>query len=479
MKYFLIVLFLCTTIEAQTILPTQIDKQIIGFTFNEDFSQARKISQEQINKNPNSPKYYYYMINAKILEYYQKVAELAPEKREEGRKKLNREIIKYCEGVVQKFEDASLNTENKFYFSTIYGYLARVYGVDGSWWSAFRTGLKAKNLAEEVIKANSNFYDAYLVIGMLNYYSDRLSGVAGFIAGALGFSGDREKGLSQLRLAYEKGSLTFGQSAQTLIEVYSSLEDNETAAIPVFENFLMQFPENKRTLNAFCLELMSVWEFKKVESIIKADNRNLVSEYVKARFYDMRAEGDNAIKFGEAAVENEREQPRGGVSASRYIVVYNAWLDGDNVRIRKHYAELNERSLENFNLAKKYERENKWLRELTSLIAKDKSVAEFEAFTKTSPDFKNLNDLADQHNYLMGSFYYKNNLFDKAETWFKKSVTSKNERLRNTAVKHLLEIYLKATVDKSKAKYLADVINDIDNDRLSYRARDLEKKYNL
>jgi len=79
----------------------------------------------------------------------------------------------------------------------------------------------------------------------------------------------------------------------------------------------------------------------------------------------------------------------------------------------------------------------------------------------------------------MGSYYYKNNLLDKAELWFKKSVASSNERERNTAVKYLLEIYLKSTVDRSKAKYLADVIDDIENDRLSYRARDLEKKYNL
>lgn len=479
MKYLILNLFLLTITTAQSIQPTQIDKQIIGFTFNEDFSQAIKLTQEQINKNLNSPKYYYYMINAKILEYYEKVAALTPEKRDEGRKKLNGEIIKYCEGIVEKFEDAVLDTENKFYFSTIYGYLARVYGVDGSWWSAFRTGLKAKNMAEEVIKANPNFYDAYLVIGMLNYYSDRLSGVAGFIAGALGFSGDREKGLSQLRLAYEKGSITFGQSAQTLIEVYSNLEDNETAAIPIYENFLKRFPENSRTLNAYCLELISVWDFRKVENIIKADNNNLLSEYVKARFFDMRGENDKAIKFGEAAIANENNQPRGGASSSRYIIVYNAWLTGDLTRIKRYSGELNERSIENFNLAKKNERESKWLHALTNMIAKEKSQTEFEAFAKSAPDFKNSTDIADQYNYLMGSFYYKNNLFDKAELWFKKSISSKNERSRNTAIKHLLEIYLKSNVDKSKAKYLANIIDDIDNDRLSYRARDLEKKYNL
>ncbi|MFA7418756.1 MAG: hypothetical protein WCZ90_03645 [Melioribacteraceae bacterium] len=479
MKYFLFVLLFCSLINAQSIEPTQIDQQIISLSFNENFSQAIKLSQEQINKNPNSPKYYYYIINAKILEYYQKVAELSQEKRDEERKALNSEIIKYCENIVDKFEDASLNTENKFYFSTIYGFLARVYGVDGSWWSAFRTGLKAKALAEEVIKANPSFYDSYLVIGMLNYYSDRLSGVAGFIAGALGFSGDREKGLTQLRLAYEKGSITFGLAAQTLIEVYSNLEDNESAAVPVFENFLKRFPENKRTLNAYCQELLSIWDLKKVESIIKSDRQNLVSEFVRARFYDMRGESSLAIKFAEAAIADEKHQPRGAAGSSRYIIVYNAWLTGDNARVKKHLPELNERSLESFNLSKKYEKESKWLHELIVQIALGKNLGEFESYTKSAPDFRYAKELIDQYNYLIGSYYYKNNTLDKAELWFKKSVPSSNERERNTAVKYLMEIYLKSTVDKSKAKYLVDVIDDIDNDRLSYRARDLEKKYNL
>ncbi|MDP2039246.1 MAG: hypothetical protein Q8L04_17845 [Ignavibacteria bacterium] len=479
MKYFLFVLLCNFVLHAQVVVPTQLDEQIISFTFNENFSQAIKLSQEQIYKNPNSPKYYYYMINVRILEYYQKVAELPQEKRDEGRKTLNGEIIKYCESVVDKFEDTSLNTENKFYFSTIYGYLARVYGVDGSWWSAFRTGLKAKRLAEEVVKANPNFYDAYLVIGMLNYYSDRLSGVAGFIAGALGFSGDRELGLTQLRLAYEKGSLTFGLAAQTLIEVYSNLEDNEAAAIPIYESFLKKFPANKRTLNAYCLELLSIWDFKKVEGIIKADKQNFVSEFVRARYHDMRGESELAIKYAEEALTDEKHQPRGAANSSRYIAIYNAWLIGDNARVKKHMLELNERSLENFNLLNKYEKESKWLRGLTIQIALGKSQPEFEAYIKTAPDFRNAKELADQFNYLIGSYCYKNGLYDKAETWFKKSLTSTNERERNTAIKYLLEIYLKSTVDKSKAKYLADIIDDIDNDRLTYRARDLEKKYDL
>jgi hypothetical protein len=193
----------------------------------------------------------------------------------------------------------------------------------------------------------------------------------------------------------------------------------------------------------------------------------------------MRGESGLAIKFGELAIADEKNQPRGGAAVCRYIVVYNAWLNGDNKRVQNHLPELNERSLENFNLAKRFPKESKWLHGLTIQLSLGKSLAEFEAYTKSAPDFSGVKDLADRYNFLMGSYYYKNNLFDKAELWFKKSIASSDERERNTAVKFLLEIYLKNTVDKSKAKYLADVIDDIDNIRLNYRVRDLEKKYNL
>ena len=175
MKKLIFLLFLSFIINAKPEKPNQIDQQIINYTFNEDFDLAKKVAQEQIKQNPNSPKYYYYYISVKILEYYQKVAELTPENRAEGRKALNKEIIDYCETTIDKFDDSNFTTENKFYYGMIYGYLARISGVDGSWWSAFRKGMTAKGIMEDIIKADSQFYDAYLMLGMLNYYLDRFS----------------------------------------------------------------------------------------------------------------------------------------------------------------------------------------------------------------------------------------------------------------------------------------------------------------
>jgi hypothetical protein len=479
MKYLLILLFVSAVISAKPIEPTLIDQQIITLTFNEQYDQAKKICQEQINLNPGSPKYYYYIINTKILEYYQRVAELDPAERDEGRKTLNKEIIDYCENVLDKIDDSKLGLENKFYYGTIHAYLARVYGVDASWWSAFKSGKKAKSIMEEIVKTDPQFFDAYLVLGMLGYYADRMSGITSFIAGVLGFSGDREKGLAHLQLAYEKGKLTFGQSALTLIEVYTSLEGNEYAALPYFESFLNRFPKNKRTLNAYCQTLMNIWELRKVENIIKNDKENFVDDYARARFYDLKGNSELAIQYGERALLNEKKLFRGGGAASRYIIVYNSWLVGDNARIKKYEPALNERYQEAFTNVKNYEKEGKWLHELSIRIASEKTASEIENFSKTKPSFSQGAGMEDQFNLLLGAFYFKTTSYDKAEQSFNKSIAAVNEREKYTAVKYLVEIYMRQTVDKPKVKKLLGIIDNLENARLAYRSKDLETKYNL
>jgi hypothetical protein len=479
MKYFLIVLFTASLLFAKPYEPTGLDLQIISHTYNEEFDLAKSISQEQIKLNPNSPKYYYYLINTKIMEYYQKVAELDPEKRDEGRKILNKEIINYCESIIDKFDEDKLNTENKFYYGTIYAYLGRVYGIDGSWWSAFKSGKKSKNIMEEVLEADPQFYDAYLILGMVNYYADRLSGVTGFIAGILGFSGDREKGLYQLRTAYEKGKLTFGQSALTLIEVYASLEGNEYASLNYFENFLNHFPKNKRTLNAYCHLLMNIGDLKKAEALIKNDKPGLIDYYAKTRLYDLKGNSQLSVQYGERALENEKLLYRGGGPVVRFIIVYNSWLTGDNSKVKKYEPTLNDRYKELFSIVKNNEKESRWLRDLSVQTASGKSAADIENYIKSKPDLSKVKGYEDQYDLLLASFYFEINLFDKAEQYFKRSLYASDNRDKYSAVKGLIEIYSRQTVDKSKVKTLLDVIDDLKNDRLTYRAKDLEKKYNL
>jgi tetratricopeptide (TPR) repeat protein len=291
--------------------PNDIDKQIIQLSFNDKFDEAKDLSQRQINLNPDSPKYYYYKINAMVLEYFERITSIEIDKRDEERERINNEMISYVEEVIERFEDKELELEDKFYYGTILGYLARMQGLSGSWWGAFNTGSDARNIMEEILEADPKFYDTYLLLGMLEYYADRLSGVIGFVASVFGYSGDREKGLEYLNLALEKGTLAFGQTNLTLIEIYAQLEDDEYKALPYFEKFLERYPENKRIINGYVHELINTWNLDRADSIIVNDEKNLVNEYTRARYFDRIGNSEQAIKYASKVIDNSSRNWRG------------------------------------------------------------------------------------------------------------------------------------------------------------------------
>jgi len=329
---------------------------------------------------------------------------------------------------------------------------------------------------EEVLKADPKFYDAYLVLGMLYYYADRLSGITGFIAGVLGMTGDRIKGLEYLQLAYDKGMLTYGQTALTLIEIYSSLEDNDLEAIKYYEDFLKRYPRNKRTLNAYCHRLIGLYEFDKLSSII---NSELIEDYTKARYYDAIGNTELAIRFAEESLKNEKSLWRGASGNAKYIIVFNSWLTGNSSLQKKYESELDERYKEIFETAKNFEKGSKWIHQFSIQAALGKSIAELESLAANKPDTRQSPELECRFNLMMGFFYFKNGILSKSETFYRKCLNSKNERYKYTAYKYLVDIYLNQNEDKSKVKKLLDDIEDFDNDRLTFRAKDLEKKYNL
>ena len=474
-----ILLFSASPLFSQAPVPDATEQKVTNLTYNENFDEAARICGEQIKANPQSPKYYYYLINIKVIEYYQKVRELKPENRSEGRKTLNKEILDYCESVVGKFDLAKLDLTNKFYVGMIHGYLARVYGVDGSWWSALQSGKKTRYIMEEVLRYNPKFYDAYLALGMLNYYADRMSGFTSFIAGVLGFSGDREKGLSQLQTAYRNGQATFGQTALTLIEVYSSLEGNDYESLQYYEAFLKLYPKNKRTLNSYINTLSNIRDYKKIGSLIAADKNNMIDDLAKARYYEAVGERELAIKFAEEALKDESKIYRGGANSARYLIAFNSWLTGDQARLKKYESLLTPESKERLNTIRNSEKGTRWLSELSVKTALDRPLNEIESFINSKPDFGKDKASEEQFRMLAGAFYLRRNMADKSETFYYPILDSSSERDKQTSARFLIEIYMRKYGDKNRVKKLFDVIDDIDSDQLTFRAKDLEKKYDL
>ena len=80
---------------------------------------------------------------------------------------------------------------------------------------------------------------------------------------------------------------------------------------------------------------------------------------------------------------------------------------------------------------------------------------------------------------MLGYYYFKKNDLTLAERYFQNVIDSENGRSKYSAFKSLIDIYMRSNVAKLKVEKLVGLINDFDNDRLTYRSRDLEKKYKI
>ena len=102
----------------------------------------------------------------------------------------------------------------------MYGLRARLAVMQHRWIKAYFDGKKAISNTRKSLKVDPEIYDAYLGLGMYEYYAGTLPGVIKILA-KLFLSGDAEKGVEYLKLCKEKGYFNSLAAELLLIEVFT------------------------------------------------------------------------------------------------------------------------------------------------------------------------------------------------------------------------------------------------------------------
>lgn len=456
-----------------------VDLKILDCTFNLELKEAFSLANEQIQKDENSPKYYFYYVNIMMMDYGVKINQGNRETRDEIKAKLLAAIVEYCEMVSDRFEDAELSKEEKFYFAGVLGYLARVYGIEGSWWAAFQAGQDAEGFMKEVLEEDPEYYDAYLMLGMFEYFADRMSGVTSLIASILGFSGDRDTGLEYINLAYNKGSYaTFGQASLMLIEILTRMEENKFSSIPYFENFLEKYPKNYRIKSWFGRELLNTWNYALAKKLIENDSLNIVDASLKAEYYSGIGNREKAVEQCRIVLENKDANSGWSTRNVAWVYTVNNWLLGNYDEVEKYKAEFGERQTKMLKEIVDYPDESKWLARFSSAIARAEPRNYMDSFLNDPLEFKLAkNNLA--RIYYSGIYYFGKGEYEKAESYFERVKTSDDSGMRYDALKYLVEIYIQNPADTNKVELLIEEIAGLERDQLSFRAKELEVMYKL
>ncbi len=469
MKKLLLLFLISFTLYAKSPLNiTGVDHQIVYWSFNYQFDKALELADKKIAEDPNVPKYYFLKVVTLSLKHLADSDKYNFENRHEFRKEKNLELIEYTENVMDKFDDTEMTPVNKFYLANLHGYLGRMYGYEGSYMSAFSNAKDGKDMLEKLVEEYPDLYDAYLLLGMFEYYADRLGGVIEFVASILGFSGDRTTGIQYLKIAQQKGELTKPFAEFILGETYSLQESNNFDAAGYFALLVKKYPNNKSFYEWYVRILLQLNRLNEVEKLIDNDDKGHVGEFIKGLFYIRNGEHQKAVDILGEAIKAKDFKWRFAYNYSKFLRGISALLI--DKPIPGIESELSEEQSVIYNEVKNNLEAAKAVYEFSVKVGRLDIGVQMEI-----PKIENLPKdgyLRAMYEYYSGVYFYRYRDATRAILFFTK-VAADRKYFRNESAEYLINIYKLISPSDEQVTKLEDIIDDLDDEDLEFSFMDL------
>lgn len=135
---------------------------------------------------------------------------------------------------------------NLLYQGMTYGLWARYYGLRDNDLATARAGKRMRALLLQALKLDPSLTDAYLGLGIYNYFVDTLPTIVKMLRFLIGLpGGNREVGLQQMETVARQGDLARGEAQFYLAKDYSRRSEQQYAkSLELFEELSREYPEN-------------------------------------------------------------------------------------------------------------------------------------------------------------------------------------------------------------------------------------------
>ncbi len=132
------------------------------------------------------------------------------------------------------------------YEGMAYALRARLTGLRDKDLPTARAGKKMRKLLLKALELDPNLTDAYLGVGIYNYFVDTLSAIVKILRWFIGLpGGSRVEGLKQMQLAAEKGDLTRAEAKFYLAKDYSRPNERQfERSKQLFQELEREYPHN-------------------------------------------------------------------------------------------------------------------------------------------------------------------------------------------------------------------------------------------
>lgn len=149
--------------------------------------------------------------------------------------------IAAARSLAEKTTDPKVRARAYLYWGGAEGLRGRWLVTQKKWVKAYFAGKDGEHFLRLALKYDPTLYDAYMGLGIYDYFTDTLGGVVGALS-ALFIHGDKVRGLQELQLAIEKGSHARVEAQIFLIEIYTSEENQPEKALPIAKALHEEFP---------------------------------------------------------------------------------------------------------------------------------------------------------------------------------------------------------------------------------------------
>jgi tetratricopeptide (TPR) repeat protein len=199
----------------------------IAYMYRLEFDKAETEFREIVKLVPESPAGYFALAALSWWRYSQNFDTQG------GLKAVERDFISNSDKVIDlagKMVDEKRDLDQAYFFmGGAYGLQGRWYAVQRAWWRAYTHGRKGRKYLKKCVEGNPAVYDAYLGLGIFDYYAATLPGTMG-LAAKLFVGGNRQRGMDYVKLARDKGRFFKVEARLFLIEIYSMHEKDYKAA---------------------------------------------------------------------------------------------------------------------------------------------------------------------------------------------------------------------------------------------------------
>lgn len=152
-----------------------------------------------------------------------------------------------CSKTVEKAQKSldrgEAEAENLFFVGGAFALLARYDLAKGSWVGAVYNGKQSKSYLEAAVEADPKLFDAYMGIGLYNYYAAVLPDVVDALASFFGLGGNKSLGIEQVKLSVSRGKYSKGEAELFLGDILVE-EGNFEGGFEIYQRYVKRFPEN-------------------------------------------------------------------------------------------------------------------------------------------------------------------------------------------------------------------------------------------